>query len=122
MSSRVSPSDVTGQQDETDSIIGMHQTPELHGMVRNQKETHMKSALRRKSTAIALAVGVMIGMLVPMPNIRAQRSPFGTSTPFGPQLAPRFNPNDCEQHYQAAMTSASALARDVDAEITARAI
>jgi hypothetical protein len=82
----------------------------------------MKSALRRKNTAIALAVGVMIGMLVPIPNIRAQRSPFGTSTPFGPQSTAPFNPNDCEQHYQAAMTSASALARDVDAEITARAV
>jgi hypothetical protein len=55
----------------------------------------MKAALARKSTVIALAVGIIVGMLVRVTKTRAQ-----IQTPFGPQPAPSA-PN-CEQYFRAA--------------------
>ena len=60
----------------------------------------MKSTLRDNRTVIALAVGIIIGMLVPMASTRAQ-TPFGTRTPFGVQAQAPPDPNDCEQYYRA---------------------
>ena len=70
----------------------------------------MKIPLRIKSTAFALVIGVVIGMLVPMMYTWAQnqgnQGNQGTiQTPFGPIANPRAAPDPCEQYYQEAMTA-----------------
>ena len=68
----------------------------------------MKIPLRIKSTAFALVIGVVIGMLVPMMYTWAQnQGNQGTiQTPFGPIANPRTAaPDPCEQYYQEAMTA-----------------
>lgn len=62
----------------------------------------MRIPLRTKSTALALVIGVVIGMLVPMMYTWAQNQ--GTiQTPFGPVPDPRSAPDPCEQYYQEAI-------------------
>jgi hypothetical protein len=59
----------------------------------------MKLSLR---TVITLAVGIIIGMFMPMIHTRAQ-NPILTQIPVGTRMQSAGNPNDCEQYYQTAM-------------------
>ena len=64
----------------------------------------MRIPLRTKSTAFALVIGVVIGMLAPMMYTWAQNQ--GTiQTPFGPVPNPRSSPDPCEQYYQEAIAA-----------------
>src|SRR5215467_1549995 len=66
--------------------------------------SNMRIPLRTKSTAFALIIGVVIGMLVPMMYTWAQNQ--GTiQTPFGPVANPRASQDPCEQYYQEAITA-----------------
>ena len=64
----------------------------------------MRIPLRTRSTAFALVIGVVIGMLVPMMYTWAQNQ--GTiQTPFGPVTDPRSSQDQCEQYYQDAIAA-----------------
>lgn len=58
-------------------------------------------------TPVALIIGVVIGMLVPMMYTWAQnQGNQGTiQTPFGPVPNSRPSPDPCEQYYQEAITA-----------------
>ena len=67
----------------------------------------MRIPLRTRSTAFALVIGVVIGMLVPMMYTWAQnQGNQGTiQTPFGPVAGRGSSQDQCEQYYQDAIAA-----------------